>query len=612
MMDGKMAAIAITIIVAVPILLGYAMAFEEEEITGYNTTDTVNVTDYTLNSTYPIYTTSYSPMNNQQLKATVYWTNQAVTETSIISPGFNSVGAVSSIPIIAYGGYTQTLAAMSSSLNSSTATLNSPATYPYACLDPVSTTGIAEFELDGTLYGDSLAAGLSVEFCATGDGSEWTTYYNGEKTGSEIVSYGNTYPVLVQTRAYTTLSPVDPDSNAISSYYVTIPSTASVQLTYSDSTTESFYVSANSQLVKNGTNLTLGDDVYSNVTSVALATAYGTNSVVCLYSYETGTYADPSYGWTLTADQGIITMPAYWFNNSLNESVTMMLDMPVSTTSVLTPGASYNAAYSVTVSRSSDGTVTVSDTDESYTLGKYQYLSVTVDGDTVSVSGIAAWTNMRSNPVLINTVTVTNYGPETFAGIWLGGSSTVSYRVDSASVYSGTFAITENYTLDMTALWPSSDFTVKMSTVGIYGDTVTFAGTDYTVTDGAITVDGSEVRLLNCVFSSIYDSDSSTWSNRINGSEISTSASPSTIYFGGEWSMTLTAYRMEEVTKSELRWQAGEFAWNGVDENFALMGLMASAAAFIGLGMYGRRSGAKVGTLMIICGCAAFVFLALM
>ena len=42
------------------------------------------------------------------------------------------------------------------------------------------------------------------------------------------------------------------------------------------------------------------------------------------------------------------------------------------------------------------------------------------------------------------------------------------------------------------------------------------------------------------------------------------------------------------------------------------MGLITCAAVFVGLGMYGARSGAKVGKLMIICGCAAFVFLALM
>lgn len=612
-MDNRIAAIALTIIVAVPILIGYGMAFEEVERTGYETTDTVNVTDYALNASYPIYTKSFSPMNNQQLRATVYWINQAVTETSIISPGFNSVGNVSSIPVVAYGGYTQNLTAISSSLNQGAATFSDPSTVGYIGLDPVSSSHPAEFELsDGNLYGDPLAAGQLVEFCTTGDGSEWSVYYNGLKTTTSLTSYGDTYPVVIYQRQYTTISPVDMDNNAVDSYLISIPCTASVRLTYSDSSTEAVYVSGTTTLVKSGTNVTLDDVSYSNVSAIAIATADGTDSLVCNYSVETGTYADPSYGWTLTAEDGVLTLPAYWFNNSLNTSVTIMLDMPAGTTSVITPGASYNAAHSVTISRDAGGTVTVANTTDTYTLGSYQYLSVAVLGDTLEVSGIAAWPNMRSNPVLINTVAVDCWGSDTFAGIWLGGSSTVSYRVDSAEVYTGTFPISENYTLDMGALWPSSDFSVKMSSVGIYGNNIIFGGDSYTVADGSITVNGTEVRLLNAVFSSVYNSDAAEWSNRINGVEVSTSSDPSTVYFGGQWSMTLTAYRMQEVTGTELQWQAGEFAWNGMDESFALMGLITCVGAFVGLGMYGRRSGAKVGTLMIICGSAAFIFLALL
>lgn len=609
-MDGRIAAIALTIIVAVPILLGYAMAFEEEEITGYETTESVNVTDYTLNSTFPVYTASYSPMNNQQIRATVYWTTQAVTETSVISPGFNATASYSSIPITGHGGYSQSMAAISSDLNQGERTITTPSTNGYVGLQPLASTFPATFELDGIYYGDPLTAGQTIEFAASGDGSAWTLYYNGQRSGSEIESYGSVaQPVAIYTRAFQTISPTDLDSNPVTSYYVAFPCTASVKIVHTDSTTEYVYVSNGTQMMRNGSTVTIGNVAYNNVDTVSAATAYGTDTLICSYSIPTGTYADPAYGWKATVSQGVITMPIYWFNNSLNKSVTMMLDVPEGSSSVIAPGASHNLVNDVTISRASNGMVSVNGTN----LGNYRYLSVTVTGSSVSVSGISAWPNMRTAPTLINTVSVDlTYPMENFAGIWIGGSQDVSYRVDVAEIYTGTYPITEDYTLDMATIWPNDDYSVRLSTVGFYGDSIVFGGNTYAVTNGAITVSGSSVRLLNAMFSSVYDSDSDTWSNRINGVEISETVDPSTIVFGGQWSMTLTAYKMEEVTKTELRWQAGEFAWNGVDQSFALIGLLTCGGAFIGLGMYGRRSGAKVGTLMLICGGCALVFLALL
>jgi hypothetical protein len=64
---------------------------------------------------------------------------------------------------------------------------------------------------------------------------------------------------------------------------------------------------------------------------------------------------------------------------------------------------------------------------------------------------------------------------------------------------------------------------------------------------------------------------------------------------------------LEEVTSTQLRWQPGEFGFDEV--GFIVVGLIACLGAFVGLGMYGRRSGAKVGVLMLICGGAAMVLL---
>lgn len=97
--------------------------------------------------------------------------------------------------------------------------------------------------------------------------------------------------------------------------------------------------------------------------------------------------------------------------------------------------------------------------------------------------------------------------------------------------------------------------------------------------------------------------------NYINNVELSEGDTALTM--SGKWGaiVVLDQLTYNEVTSTE--WVAGEWAWNGVDASFGLIGLMTCGAVFVGLGMYGARSGAKVGTLMLICGAAALIFIAL-
>ena len=135
------------------------------------------------------------------------------------------------------------------------------------------------------------------------------------------------------------------------------------------------------------------------------------------------------------------------------------------------------------------------------------------------------------------------------------------------------------------------------------------------MTDGSITVEGKKIRLLQASFSAVYDEETETYTPSINGIELNTELPPSPVApalgLGGEWSLAVMAYNVEKIEGTHLVWQAGEFAFNGADSNFALIGLLTCGAVFVGLGMYGRRSGAKVGMLMLITGCAAFIFLAM-
>ena len=68
----------------------------------------------------------------------------------------------------------------------------------------------------------------------------------------------------------------------------------------------------------------------------------------------------------------------------------------------------------------------------------------------------------------------------------------------------------------------------------------------------------------------------------------------------------------EEITLTKTQWNAGQFAWDGMDSNFLMVGLLTSLGVFIALGIYSRRSKSSVWPLMLVAGGAAFLFLIMM
>ena len=113
----------------------------------------------------------------------------------------------------------------------------------------------------------------------------------------------------------------------------------------------------------------------------------------------------------------------------------------------------------------------------------------------------------------------------------------------------------------------------------------------------------------------VFDSVSTglgTYDNRINGITVSTTATPSTIAFNGSWSMKIVTAAQKQTTTTATHWIPGQFAWNGVDTDFKLVGLLTCLGAFIGLGIYAKSKRASILPLIIVCGCAGFMFLLLM
>ena len=145
-----------------------------------------------------------------------------------------------------------------------------------------------------------------------------------------------------------------------------------------------------------------------------------------------------------------------------------------------------------------------------------------------------------------------------------------------------------------------------INNVSQYGSSLVFGGNTYAVSDGKITINSHQIPVNGMVLESVPNG--SGYDNRINGTVISSTADPSTILFKGKWAASVSTQSMESYTYTKTEWTPGEFGWNGIDQNFLMVGLLTSIGVFIALGIYIRRSKANLWPLLIVCGGAAFIF----
>lgn len=148
----------------------------------------------------------------------------------------------------------------------------------------------------------------------------------------------------------------------------------------------------------------------------------------------------------------------------------------------------------------------------------------------------------------------------------------------------------------------------ELKDISMYGKTLEYGGNTYEVKSGNITLGTRDIPLSDITFRSEHK-ENNTYDNFINDIFISNTLAPSTIGFNGDWIMSVITSPQETVEKNDTKWVPGSFAWNGIDDNFIMAGLFTCVGAFIALGLYGRRSGARVLPLMLVCGGGAFMFL---
>lgn len=184
--------------------------------------------------------------------------------------------------------------------------------------------------------------------------------------------------------------------------------------------------------------------------------------------------------------------------------------------------------------------------------------------------------------------------------------NTPKIRIDDATYRAFEFPILNNTT------YAPADFkTNPVTTIGgnmIYGDSLTFGGNTYTVTNGNITLGTHQISVNGLKLSSVLN-ENGTYDNKIGNTVISTTATPSTITFNGKWSASITTQSQESYSVTKTEWIAGSFGWDGIDHNFLLVGLLTSFAAFIGCGIYAKKTGSGgIIPVMIVCGGAALMF----
>lgn len=199
-----------------------------------------------------------------------------------------------------------------------------------------------------------------------------------------------------------------------------------------------------------------------------------------------------------------------------------------------------------------------------------------------------------------------------FTGLHMGEINNITItktpimRLDSALF--GAFA----YDIITDKTYTPADFknnpTTTITDVQHYGTSIEFAGNTYNIdSSGNITLGVHKVSVNKLKLESVPVAVG--YENRINGSVISVTAQPSTIKFNGQWGASISTVGNAATTTTKVEWSPGQFAWNGIDDNFLIVGMITCLGVFIALGMYARSHRASIWPVLLICGGAAVLFI---
>lgn len=563
-MVNKTAVIAIVLIVAVPIMTGYLMAFENVDRARFNEDDTKNVTDLITNDT----SFNYMSANSYSLNSRV-WTDTSVNA----NPDLFNIE-------LAYPEYRE----ISSTYTS--VPMGRATTLP-------GTLTVADYSFMRIVLTDQIAADNHMTITVNGGVHNGQTY----NTFIGLLYYDDRYDhPQIRTYDYNTDTFGDVDVRDATSFSISYGSyTGGVQFDYirADGSSDNKYANTTA-----GYNPFVASMLYYDLENYPDAAElvpglHMSYILITMDLRDLTRYPGPN---TPIRDAGL-TVSAWAYGDVRNEyyqlarlqikqidGVWMINDTPIFRSDdpdrnvwqfMITNGnidaayvgswpASLGAAYS------------------------YQTISVPYESELPDAD--------------IQTVNLSKYA----------ATDTERVRVDAATTRSATYPVMNNQTYSPTMLNTAADgYVTTIGKISQAGSSIAFAGSTYNVTDGSIFVGTKKLQIEGLTFRS-EQQDDGTFANYIGGIRVPSTAAVPAISLNGIWAMIVQTTFLDKEIVTVTEWVPGEFAWNGVDASFALIGLMTCVAVFIALGMYGRRSGAKVGHLMLICGAAAFVFLALL
>lgn len=597
MTPKAIAAIALTLIIIVPIGMGYALATEDHEVQVVSTTASHNISDSMLNAEASYYRSSTTAANNAELL-----TQSSSGVYSVSSPNYVTTSSTySSLPV-----YTQEVGHFTPSgvvgrdydgsigVNFSGAAYSvTPADYMhfeimgYTMIKLIVDGSTLVMEGSEYLYAWKCGENYTVKFLRyfeeydvdeVDEFENVSGFFIGSTSAGETAYEGGDYTQFsLGTRASAAFHPF---GQAVALKIVTATGT-------------SYVCSESNALLVLPSSVVFGDQEYYDVEEVYIA---GINSMDYTASAPTGTYARPSDGWTLSQS------PSFWINNQVNHSATFSVSVVKNSNIIFVPSNwTTTGSETLTLFTTSIGLVKVKSTSNStfVELGTYSNIQVTVSEDGFTVVGISKWPTMGQKADVLNSVTLkANCG--TFTSVKLTGPLAAPFRCDSTAVFAGTYPVTKNYTLDLFSMYRNTQVAVKLNSIGVYGDTIKFGSNAYDVTNGKIAIGDSTYNLKGAMIS--WDDNGIVCINNK-----STGITGSKITFGGEWSLTATAYELKTSTQTVSEWTPGVFALDA--GGICAAGLLTAGACMILLGMTGRRSGAKAGLLLLICGGAAAVYL---
>lgn len=188
-----------------------------------------------------------------------------------------------------------------------------------------------------------------------------------------------------------------------------------------------------------------------------------------------------------------------------------------------------------------------------------------------------------------------------------GWTAPTKMRFDSATYRAAYYPVTQDYTYNPSKYVGGSSSVTKIGVVDMTGSSIQFGGQTFEVSGNSLIVGTHKINLSSLKFETLATAGG--YDNKINGYLISTTPAAAPIVFDGTWLVEVSSAQVtaQSYTQND-KWVPGQFGWDGIDTNFLLAGLFACVACFVGLGLYAHRTGAKVLPLLLVCGGAAVMF----